>query len=517
MNIKLHNITCDASVLDKTAYLNAVPTDMTAYFNSLIPQDLLNPVLIVDSTINPSNFNYVYITDLNAYYFLARPIVLSNNRYELRLEKDVLFSNLSIIKNSYAIIKRSYTNGDVTLVDATDVFSEEEKIDFIDMSTYNVSEFHLSDTDNYLLVYYDTLANANTSPHQLFTHTTNNYDDGIQPNINADAFTLGYQQTGTIYRVLNTSQLFMLAIAIRNNESLLTFIKGVYKIPMQTSETNELKFRVIDTGQHEICLGTTIVDLRLSEEDTSVLYAPYSYRSRWVYQDFTLFTTSVYKNYWNQNPYTRYELWCPFTGWVEIPASNIINKRLKVFYTLNLENGESTCNIYDVASETIIATKSANFVMQIPLSTANMRDLEERKTSLALNTIIGTLASVVAIAGGVATYNPVAVAGGAISLGKTASNAITGFNQLHPSGNMALLTTNASWQSKIAFKLRKTYKSAKRIIENRIGRPCNRYAQISGELGYFEAYGLILSSNAGLCKDEIEKIKILIEKGCFAS
>lgn len=512
MNIKLHNITCDASVLDKTAYLNATPTDMTAYFNSLIPQDLLNPVLIVDSTINPSNFNYVYITDLNAYYFLARPIVLSNNRYELRLEKDVLFSNLSIIKNSYAIIKRSYTNGDDELKDLTDAFTEKDKLIFTDMTSYKVSEFNTTDLDTYLLVYYDDLAGAPNTPHEIFTSNINTYDDGIYPVIEDCGHNLGYQQTHTNYRILNWSQIFMLSVAVLNNENLLSMIKGLYKIPMQTSETNELKFRVVNTHQHEIYLGDTLVDLHYSSEDTSELYAPYSYRSRWVFEDFTLYQSNVYKNYYYQNPYSKYELWCPFVSWVEIPSSFIINRHLKVYYTLNLENGESTCNIYDVNSKTIISTHNANLMLQIPLSVLNMRELEDRRLSLTLNTIIGTLSSVLSIAsGGFGT------AGGVISLGKTMTNAITGFTQLYPQGNMSLLNTNSAWQSRIDFVLRTTTKEIKRISALRVGRPCNRYALISTEQGYFECTGLILSSNAGLCKDEIDKIKNTLENGCFAT
>lgn len=516
MNIKLHNITCDSSVLDKTAYLNTTPADMTAVFNSLIPQDLLNPVLIVDSTINPSNYNYVYITDLNAYYFITRCIILSNGRYELRLEKDVLFSNLSIIKNSYAIIKRSYNNGDVDLKDDTDAFGEKEKFDFIDLTQYNISEFHLTDFDTYLLVYYDGYMNdlANHPESALFTLDADTYDDGIKPNINANPYTLGYKNN-TNYRVLDAQQLVKLSWAVGNDSQLLSMIKGIYKIPMQTSETNELKFRVVNTNTTTINLGTRNIDL--DYDNVHKLYAPYSYRSRWTYQSFTLFQNNLYKNYYYQNPYRKYEIWCPFVSWIEIPSAYIINRNLKIYYTLNLENGESTCNIYDVASETIIATQNANMLLPISLSAMNMRELEERKTALTLNTIIGGVSSALAIVGGGYTGNMMAVAGGVISASKIASSAITGFTQLHPSGNVKLQNTNQAWQSRITFVLRTTYKQISRIIETRIGRPCNRHALISSEQGYFECTGLILSSNAGLCKDEIDKIKILVEKGCFAS
>lgn len=513
MNIKLHNITCDSSVLDKTAYLNTTPADITAIFNSLIPQDLLNPVLIVDSTINPSNYNYVYITDLNAYYFITRCIILSNGRYELRLEKDVLFSNLTKIKNSHCIMHRSDTHGRLQLADPTDAFDEVESITITDLSQYKLSEFDVSGMD-YLVIYYDGYRNdTNNHPESTFSvNLITAYDDGIEPSIQSGSYALETAYgTNINMRVLDYSQLQKLAQRIGSDAQLLSYIIGIYKIPMATSTTDNLKFRVKQLTYTSINVGIANIDL------STAVRCPYDLRSRWVFEDFTLFTTDVRKNtYYYRNPYRKYEIWCAFVGWVEIPASYIIDKNIKIFYTFDLLNGETTCNFYDVASKSVFMTKTANAFLQIPLSAMNMREMEERKTALILNTIIGTASSAVSIIGGAYTGNAVAVAGGVISAGKVATNAITGFTQLHPSGNVNVQNSNSGYQMRQNFILKETYKNINRI--GTIGRPCNvSLYQISTETGYFEGSHLILSDNSGLCKDEIDKIKILIEKGCFAS
>ena len=512
MVIYLYNITCDASVLDKTSYLNSNPVLINAVYKDLMKQDLLNPVLITDTTNALYSFNYIYNSTENTYYFVRRGSILSNNRYELQLEKDVLFSNLTKIKNSYAIINRSETNGDVTIKDATDVFSEREKFSHLNLSTYKISEFVITGKDNYLIAYEDFLAGASTGISAYYTTFNFNHSDGILPTLSNEAWALGYQQTGTLYRVLNSAQVAILSARILNNESLLTHIKGIYKIPMDVSLTDNTKFRIVATGQHEIRLGGDVVELRADSSDTSVIYAPYSFTSRWVFEDFSLFTTTEEQNYYYQNPYRKYEIWCPFTGWVEIPAKFIINRRLKIYYTLNLENGESTCNIYDWGSDTIISTHNANVMLQISLTNANLRALEERKLSLALNTAIGTLASVASIATG-----GVGVAGGIISLGKTMTNAITGFSSLHMQSNVKLLSSNSALQTRMDFVLRTTFKDIYRISASRVGRPCNRYALISSENGFFEASGLILTDGSGMYKDEVDKIKMLLSQGVFAS
>lgn len=516
MTIDLHNITCDACVLDKTSYLNAIPTQINAVFK-MSNMDLLFPILITDASIVLNSFNYVYISELSSYYFVSKRIILDNNRWQINLEKDVLFSNLTKIKNSYAIIKRSYTHGSNKYRDETDAFDEIDTFSYNHLTPYSISEFNLTDYDNYLIVYYDGHMNdtANYPESDTFSQAVDTYDDGVKPNIQANPYTLGYKNN-TNYRVINATHLLKLAWAIGNDSQLLSMIKGIYKIPMQTSETNELKFRVVNTYQTKINLGTTSIDLDYSA-GTYTLYAPYSMRSRWVFESFQLFTTSVYQNYYFYEPYSKYEIWCPFVGWVEISASYLINRQIKIFYTFNLDNGETTCNFYDVSSETIFMTTNANALLPISLSAINMRELEERKTALTLNTIIGGLSSIVSIAGGAYTGNAVAVAGGVISAGKVASNAVTGFTQMHATGNVKMQNTNSSWQARLDFVIRRTQKSIQRITETKLGRPCNQLLQISGEYGYFEATNLILSDNTGLSIDEIEKIKYLIEKGVYAS
>lgn len=510
MNIYLHNITCDNTVLDKTAYLNAVPLNVTAYFKGM-PQDELFPILILKTLSN--KYNYVYIQELNSYYFITRTIILNDSQIELRLEKDVLFSNLAKIKASYCIMHRSDTHGKLQLVDPTDSFDEAENITITDLSSYKLSEFNVSGMD-YLVIYYDGYRNdTNNHPESTFSvNLITAYDDGIEPSIQTGSYALETAYATNInMRVLDYSQLQKLAQQVGSDTNLLSFIIGIYKIPMATSTTDNLKFRVKQLTYTSINLGTHNMDL------TTAVRCPLDLRSRWVFEDFTLFTTDVRKNtYYYRNPYRKYEIWCAFVGWVEIPASYIINKNIKIFYTFDLLNGETTCNFYDVASKSVFMTKTANALLQIPLSAMNMREMEERKTALILNTIIGTASSAISIVGGAYTGNAVAVAGGVISAGKVATNAVTGFTQLHPSGNVNVQNSNSGYHMRLNFILKETYKNVNRV--GTIGRPCNvSLYTISSETGYFEGSHLILSDNSNLSKDEIEKIKLLIEKGVYAS
>lgn len=521
MIIYLHNISCDAIVLDKTSYLSATPQSTTAYLKAS-ENDLLYLTIIIDTSTALTSFNYLYIPDLLSYYFVSRRKILDNNRYQLELEKDVLFSNLTKIKNSYAIVTRSDNYGQKDIADPTDAFGAADKVFYTDLTNYNISKFNFSNP-HFLVAYYDSHLIHGTYPgvgnypeSYTYTNSTNTYDDGISPNINANNFILGLSMQ-TNYRVLTMLELSYLALKIAYNQDILTFIKGIYLIPFEiTTGTDETKYRVIDIGTQKMCIGDNIINFGDISGNHDNIHAPYSFRNRYVFQNFKLFTTDTYQSYYFQNPYHKYEIWCPMCGWVEIPSNFIINRRVKIYYTFDIESGQSECVLYDAETSNIIKTIQAQFLKPINLSTSDMNRIFEQKTSLALNTAIGTISSILTIAGGAMSGNSTAVAGGILSASKTATNAITGFTQLHETGHLLINDPNQAVQMPLTFRLKETYKDIYRT--NLMGRPCNiSYLTLSSFTGYIECLLIKLSDNTGLCKDEIDKIKILLQKGVYAS
>ena len=134
---------------------------------------------------------------------------------------------------------------------------------------------------------------------------------------------------------------------------------------------------------------------------------------------------------------------------------------------------------------------------------------------MTLNTLIGAISSAIAIVGGVATANPVAIGGGVLSLGKTATNAVTGAMSLHPNANVSLLTTNSSWMASLDFLLRITTKQAHKIDKTILGLPCNEWRQIKDELYYLECVNVEFDDYSTLCKEEIDLIRNQLARGIY--
>lgn len=74
------------------------------------PMDVEKPHIILN-TFNYSSVNYVYIPDLNRYYFVTDIINLTGGRVELVLDVDVLESFKSSILALSAIIEKQQNNG----------------------------------------------------------------------------------------------------------------------------------------------------------------------------------------------------------------------------------------------------------------------------------------------------------------------------------------------------------------------------------------------------------------------
>lgn len=80
--------------------------------------DILNPTIIISSDISAlKEYNYVYLPNLNRYYFINGFTSLLGSRTELSLSVDVLMSWQSDILNMSVIADRSTNRGNRQMTD----------------------------------------------------------------------------------------------------------------------------------------------------------------------------------------------------------------------------------------------------------------------------------------------------------------------------------------------------------------------------------------------------------------
>lgn len=97
-----------------------------------------NPVIIIEGARNTLNsYNYAYIPDFGAYYFIREKNAVSSNTTELIMKKDVLMTFDAGIRNQSAIINRqaSSSYADVDLDDEMLVVKRSE-LETLTLSNY---------------------------------------------------------------------------------------------------------------------------------------------------------------------------------------------------------------------------------------------------------------------------------------------------------------------------------------------------------------------------------------------
>lgn len=108
MNLKLYECNADNRMVDKSSYLNEIFT----FENAILKSDssVMNIEIILQLTnfqLNQiSNCNYVYLEDINTYYFINDISFLSGNRALVNCSEDVLMTYRNQIKQLMCVIER---------------------------------------------------------------------------------------------------------------------------------------------------------------------------------------------------------------------------------------------------------------------------------------------------------------------------------------------------------------------------------------------------------------------------
>lgn len=135
MTITLYSTSSPAKTVTKQ--LSNAKQCTGAFRNKDNPSDR-NPVIVIEGARNTLNsYNYAYIPDFGAYYFIREKNAVSANTTELIMKKDVLMTFDDGIRNQSAIINRQASSlySDVDLDDEMLVVKRSE-LETLTLSNY---------------------------------------------------------------------------------------------------------------------------------------------------------------------------------------------------------------------------------------------------------------------------------------------------------------------------------------------------------------------------------------------
>ena len=196
---------------------------------------------------------------------------------------------------------------------------------------------------------------------------------------------------------------------------------------------------------------------------------------------------SDYLYFLNYEPYSQYELWIPYCGWIKLPAREVIGQRLLIYYNCDYTTGSATAYVKRNSDNLIIYAGSCQLGTKLSLSSTNEYENGVRKNANTNNMLLGLVGSAISTAVGIATENPVAIAGGVLSatksiVSKVQSDAMTYDRASTTLGDSVSGTYNSQ---KVILKIttRKKIDVDENIYKHTNGYPCNDYKTLTSQYG----------------------------------
>lgn len=492
-----------------------------------LPLDLLTPVVDIDISAIPSAYdkklvmydtNYAKIYDNtntdwhDRYYYIVKKEYINDKMVRFYLEEDVLKTFKDDILNQTMYIDRSESQWNTMLEDNLINYQYGKKIEEAE-PTHNAAIIALginfvnlnwifpdqpSPTDNELFKFAVT----------VFSEEANNFNAvgkflppqnlGLPP-IDANAITsLDNHNSVFVTEMSGVSEI--IKMATQQPSEIGSFIGSIWVFPFALTDTSEVgaltsvKVGSIPQGHQSspaisLAAYPTYHDNGLQNSAIQPVGASYIH-----YIILDCWDTDAGYSYRDYEPYTKYELYLPFIGYVEVDANLYLNRRIWVMMSVSLKDGSATMYVYsgskdgtfDASKCRPIYTKDFQIGINIPFSSSNKDSQNAKMLSQSIAFATGEVTSLgQALIGGVSGSNQ-GVTKGLTGLVSTAGHFLGSTMGMVDAGSVKLGTANTSIASPLKVRIRKTtyietaYQSDIRPIA---GLPCKEVrslAQLTG-------------------------------------
>ena len=477
-------------------------------------------------------YNYVYIPSLKRYFYVT-DIQLMNNKFtRLLLQEDVLMSWKELIKSQEAFVTRYEGSTIKTLVD--------DRLPLENMLTVSYSDGTPSisgETKKNVTLSVNTQDMTNPNilvvtriKFGLATYSegaiTESIDSGYLPNLaphntaNIRMYFMPYNELGSFID------------ACLNDDSASSYLDAIIYLPfnpMTAFNLHALSHDHLYIGDKQLdSTGHTFIAASATIETARLPMLTYEFTSglstyRTVYQSAYLCIFDgkfqIANNDWhNHEPYSNYELHIPFVGYVNINSYEFLYQRILIYYTFDVRNGTSTAYIYNKDKHKILWSGTCQIGFKLDFTTTNNLENMKQKQSADLNMILGLVASAVSIGVGVATENPVAIAGGALSAGKTIASNVNAKRMIFSKGQTIYGSGDGALYDNLSVYLKIT-RNAKLSISDTIykhlqGLPYNNYIALTSLSGYIEVGEIHFDAKGyDIYSTEIDEIIVLLKSG----
>ena len=482
-----------------------------------------------------NSYNYIFIPKLKRYYYVINIQFVNKEFTRLILQEDVLMSWKELIKLQNAFVTRYEGSNNVDLVD--DRFPVEDMPTVTYYTPQNASQSNVVQL-KYIM---DQISGSIekrpnvlvSSMEQLIAYFPTDNDNIIAPTGSNLPNIQSRRGAHEGVYLMNVNDYNKILGACLINDAPASFIKSVILLPFDLLEIypdagNSLASKTQNFWAGKWGLDSTgFVEGPLSDNAPTFWFTVKGGSPYIVIADFYFDSVrggiEIGPRYLDFSPNTQWEIYIPFCGWIQIDAKPLYNKRVMIYYTFDIDTGNSTAYIYNKTDSKVVWSGNCQIGMKLLLTTTNAEELARQKNATSLNLIMGLMNSALSIGVGANTGNSNAVIKGLGSIGGNIVSAINSYNSLIERAQMTYGSSDNALYSPNVVTIRKTTHDPiitnvnERTIYNHLNGSPYRHTVNIGSLisSYYMEVGVIHFDAKGynIYNDEITEIVQLLQNG----
>lgn len=370
--------------------------DKDTYFGRRVNYDcvirdstsIFNPTIQISTDVSIIEYTYCYIEDFKRYYFITNIVAIRNGLWSLSLSEDVLMSFKEDILNQTCIVARNEYQYNLLLQDDK-LFTKYER---------KITESEVTNIADSSITYTEFLSTASRSSNSLnciitgigkFWSNTNIETPIV--NINSHNFLPNISVTQQILFGTSINNINSVAIDIAYLEALLVWLQDRGRSSYIVSIIILPYFVPVVTQS-----GYNLGNIQINGEDSGIKCYGMTYSmSNYITTNKFTINSSTPISFLDYEPYTNYSLYLPYCDYIELKASQVLNKTLMVQYQVNYLDGSAQCIVTNATDNQIISTQSCQLGIRIPISSDNAYDISLLKTQNITNGVLSGLTSIV--------------------------------------------------------------------------------------------------------------------------
>lgn len=339
-----------------------------------------------------------YIDSYLRYYFITDVITLNNNRYRLVLEEDVLTSFESGILDLEAFIERNEYTYNPSVEDKKIRFESESRITEVTFNKNNplgpgIEKINWTKLEtnktpsgyswNIVLSTFTNKFADSSADQQINNSDIAQNVGGRLPWIRPYDFNIGTNMLYVMDRAkldYHISELYRLENLLGIQDKLSTFILGCVAYPFDVPDVGDQTHLWLN--DRDLTEDTAYIVNKLRRRNSQyILLARFNFNDEIGYE--------YDKDFLYREPYSKYELFIPYVGTIELQANLCMGKTISVYMSISYVDGMATVYVADTYGY-VLYTNSIQIGIRLNINTTNA--LENRKALENANTVAATSA-----------------------------------------------------------------------------------------------------------------------------